>query len=131
MRICWRTARWPREILFLFAALALAMQVVVPPGYMVGGGADGPTRIVICTLHGPVNAAVDLGGSKGPAHPKTASMPCIFAGHAAPASLASPAPAAGLAWATFTSIALPTDRRVFVGHGLAAPPPARGPPSLI
>jgi hypothetical protein len=58
-------------------------------------------------------------------------MPCMFAGHAAPASLASPAPAVTLAWATFTSKGLPPARRVLVGRGLAAPPPARGPPSLV
>jgi hypothetical protein len=119
----------PREVMFLLAILALALQVVVPPGYMVGGGANGPARIVICTLHGPVNAAIDLGGSKAPAHGKTSPMPCVFAGHAAPASLASPTPAVAVPWARLTSVDLPPATRSFVGRGLAAPPPARAPPA--
>jgi hypothetical protein len=131
MMLGWRSAVRPREMVFLLAMLALALQVVVPPGYMVGGGADGPARIVICTAHGAVNAAVDLGGSKAPAHGKTPPMPCAFAGHAAPVSLASPTPSVIVPWVSLTSTDLPTTTRTFVGRGLAAPPPARAPPYTL
>jgi len=131
MRIRWGSAVRPREAVFVLALLALALQIAIPPGYMVGGGRDGPTRIVICTNHGPVNAATDLGGPKAPAHGKTSPMPCIFAGHAAPANLASPTPAAAVPWVRFAGVALPPARRIFVGRGLAAPPPARAPPASL
>jgi len=37
MGIEWRSVGRPRGMPFLLALLALALQVVVPPGYMVGG----------------------------------------------------------------------------------------------
>ena len=131
MRISRRSAIRPREAVFVLALLALALQIVIPPGYMVGGGPDGPPRIVICTTHGPVNAAIDLGGPKAPAHGKTSPMPCIFAGHAAPANLASMTPAVAVPWARSASVARPSARLIFVGRGLAAPPPARASPAFL
>lgn len=131
MRISWRSAGRPRGTVFVLALLALALQIAIPPGYMVGGGADGPARIVICTTHGPVNAAIDLGGPKAPAHGKSSPMPCIFAGHAAPANLASMTPAVAVPWARPASVDLLAARRIFVGRGLAAPPPARAPPAFL
>ena len=128
MQSSWRSPGRPREMVFLLAVLALALQVVVPPGYMVGGAADGPARIVICTGHGPVDAAVDLGGSKAPARGKTSPMPCVFAGHAAPASLAPLTPSITVPWTRTLSTDVPLVGHVFVGRGLAAPPPARAPP---
>src|ERR1700752_755426 len=49
-----------RTAFVALAALALAMLALVPPGYMIAGGANAsPPRIVICTGPGPVLAAVD------------------------------------------------------------------------
>jgi hypothetical protein len=115
---------------FLLAILALALQVVVPPGYMVGGGgADGPARIVICTGHGPVDAAFDLGGPKAPARGKHGEASCVFAGHAAPNTLAPPGPAIAAVWPRRAPLVVTLADQVCVGRGLAAPPPpARAPP---
>jgi hypothetical protein len=118
-------------MVFLLAILALAVQVIVPPGYMVGGAVDGPARVVICTGHGPVDAAIDLGSPKAPARGKASPMSCVFAGHAAGASLAPLTPAVAVPWARFTSADGPSVSRVFVGRGLAAPPPARAPPASL
>jgi hypothetical protein len=130
MRIGWQRARWPRGIVFLLAALALAVQIVVPPGFMISGGGDGPARIVICTGHGPIEAVADLGGSKAPAPGKKSQAPCAFAGHAAPPNLASTGPAVAVAWAELRPPQVRPAKKVSVGRRLAAPPPARGPPLL-
>ena len=121
---------WLREVIFPLALLALGLQLLVPPGYMVGGHDGGPTRIVICTGHGPVNAAIDL-GNLAPARGKKSDAPCAFAGHAAPANLGPAGPALAVAWKGFELVhAIPPDQ-VYVGRGLAAPPPARGPPVFL
>ena len=119
-----------REVFLAFSLVALALQVAVPPGFMVGGLDDrggGAAHIVICTGHGPVNAAADLGHA-----PKSGkgSGACVFAGHGAPAKLSPPAP---LLLAACTprpaDLATPPDQ-VRIGAGLAAPPPARAPPGF-
>jgi hypothetical protein len=130
MRIASRSAWWPREMVFLLAMLALAVQVVVPPGFMVGGQDNGPTRIVICTVHGPVSAAVDL-GKEAPSRGKKLDAPCAFAGHAAPANLAPGAPSAMVAQAPLETFRPTPPDQVSVGRGLAPPPPARAPPVLL
>jgi hypothetical protein len=116
----------------LLAFVALALIVAVPPGFMVGGGGDGgPARIVICTGHGPVETALDLGGKGAPAHGGKAAAPCAFAGHAAPLTPTPTAPAIAIAWSlTAAPQAIPASQ-VAIGRGLAAPPPARGPPSSL
>ena len=128
MRSC-RPWRWiAREAFLTLALVALAMQVLVPPGYMVGGHDGGPARIVICTGHGPVEAAVDLGGKSTPPRGKSSDAPCAFAGHAAPVNLAPAGPAIAVAWIPLEAVrATPADQ-VSIGRGLAAPPPARAPP---
>ena len=131
MGIEWRSVGRPRGMPFLLALLALALQVVVPPGDMVGGGSEGPARIVICTAHGPVATAADLGGPTAPARGKSSPMPCAFVGHAAPASLASTAPELTVQWPGFVSPEAPAASHLIVGRGLAAPPPARAPPAIL
>jgi hypothetical protein len=108
------------------ALVALALLVVVPPGFMVAG--DGPARITICTGHGAVESSLDLSGKGAPAKRGKADSPCAFAGHAAPLAQAPAAPAVTAAW-TFAraSNALPASQ-IAPGRGLAAPPPATGPP---
>jgi hypothetical protein len=121
--------RWvPREVFLSLALVALTMQVLVPPGYMVGGHDGGPARIVICTGHGPVEAAVDLGGKSTPSHGKSSDAPCAFAAHAAPANLAPADPAIAIAWTPLETVRATPSDQVTIGRGLAAPPPARGPP---
>lgn len=122
------TADWRGRGLAL-GLIALALQVLVPAGYMVADGPQGPA-LVVCTGHGPLLAASDL-GHPGKAPASRPDMPCAFAGHGAlapPATAATPrlaqvsyapAPAAGL-W------------DLAPGRGLAAPPPpAQGPPHAI
>jgi len=115
----------------LLAGLALALIVAVPPGFMVGGGDEAPAHIVICTGHGAVEAAVDLAGKGAPAHRGKAEATCVFAGHAAPLTPTPVAPAIAIAWIlTVAPRAIPASQ-VAVGRGLAAPPPARGPPTSL
>ena len=121
------SARIGRAALGALAFAALVMLVAVPPGYMVGGGAKAATvHIVICTSHGPVNAAIDLGKTL-PAKGGKSGAGCAFAAHAG----ASPLPVSPIVgahgWRDPARL-LPVVSQVSVGRGLAAPPPARGPP---
>jgi len=117
-----------REAFALLAFVALALGVVVPPGFMIGGQGDGPAHIVICTGHGAVEAALDLGGKGAPANGKKSDGPCAFAGHAAPLTPASAAPAISVAWMAVEAPQILPASQVAIGRGLAAPPPARAPP---
>ncbi|HEY7900390.1 MAG TPA: hypothetical protein VIC25_04320 [Caulobacteraceae bacterium] len=113
------------------AVLALALTVLVPPGFMVGGGDTGEVRLVICTGHGAITSALDLGGHGAPRRNAPSHGPCIFAGHGAPARIVAPTPLRAIVW---TPAAAPIGARpvqVRIGHGLAAPPPARGPPAAF
>ncbi len=113
------------------AALALAVQVLVPAGLMLSQQTDAAVRLVICTGHGPLLTTVDLGKSKAPAPKDRAGAPCAFANHGVTPTPTLSAPAVQIAW-TATAIILPTPAdQVTVGRGLAAPPPARGPPTLL
>jgi hypothetical protein len=111
----------------LLALLALLVNVVAPPGFMIaprGAGAD----IVICTGHGPkaLPDPADKSGHK-PAKAGHDSV-CAFAGH----GLASaPPPAVVLTRESLplavANAAMPAD--LALGRGLAAPPPpSQGPP---
>ena len=110
------------------AALALLVQVLVPPGFMVSGE-PGAAGLVICTGHGPL-VGLDSHGKPAKA-PKQADMPCGFAGHG---TTAGPPPSFALAALRVEYTVLPGARRLASapGRGLAAPPPpSQGPPSLI
>ena len=112
-----------------FAALAaLAVLVLVPPGYMLARG-QGPTRLVICTGHGPVTVAADLGRST-PAKRGKPAPACAFAAHLGGAPVPSPTTLAA-AWNPVSSIQPVLASQVAVGRGLAAPPPARAPPASL
>ena len=113
----------------LFAALALVVQILVPPGYMVARLGDAPT-IVPCTGHGPM-MAMGQGGSRSDHAPATdQGHVCVFAGHGGLA----PAPTVmALVEARISYLAPPSllVRDLRPGRGLAAPPPPpRGPPDL-
>jgi hypothetical protein len=122
------------------AVLAIALKVLVPPGYMIAGPADGASfPLVLCTGHGPltVDSAKLFGGAdagkKAPGEKSPHDSPCAFAGHGA----AAPAPHAHvfetIAYVAYERALQPPIRRgIAPGRGLAAPPlPARGPPSLL
>jgi hypothetical protein len=119
-----------RGALGVLAFVALAVLVLVPPGYMVSGKPDGPARIVICTGHGPVEAAVDLGKAP-PARGGKADKPCAFAAHAGSAAQILKSATLGVAWSAPAGHHPILASQVSVGLGLAAPPPARAPPTLL
>jgi hypothetical protein len=50
-----------REAFLVLSAMALALMLLAPPGFMVGGGGEGPARIVIRTGHGAVRHHADRG----------------------------------------------------------------------
>lgn len=111
-------------------ALALALQVVVPPGFMAARSAAGAPVVVICTGHGPLKALGDA-PSKPERGSSEAGHLCVFAGHAA-----APPPPAEVALSE-TRVE-PTAAPAFIapdlqpGRGLAAPPPpSRGPPAFL
>jgi hypothetical protein len=119
-----------RSIALMLTALALALKVAVPPGYMIAAP-GAPFLITICTGHGPlVLDAGDLRAPKPPPHKMDA--PCTGAGNVAPIS----PPLAGAlaqpyAWAE-TALGACAERCVAPGLGLAAPPPpSHAPPALI
>ncbi|MBA4792888.1 MAG: hypothetical protein H2041_04405 [Phenylobacterium sp.] len=128
-----------RGALAVLAFLALAMKVIVPPGYMAAPArAEGPPfALVLCTAQGPVPAAAlpSAAQDETPHEPADADgarhNPCVFAGHASGAEgpeLLSVGPAV---FADYVAPALAVVPAVAPGRGLAAPPlPARGPPHL-
>ncbi|MBS0411470.1 MAG: hypothetical protein JSR86_16255, partial [Proteobacteria bacterium] len=106
----------------VLAVAALAVQLIVPRGFMISAGdhASGPT-MVICTGHAPVAAPAD---QREPAKsPKpSADSPCAFAGHGvvAPPPVFASAPIVTIAFAP--DVTIPA-LDLAPGRGLAAPPP--------
>ena len=121
---------WGRDLFLALCAIALAMLVIVPPGFMVGG-APGRGRVVICTGHGPVDSAADLGGMGAPGPGKKSMAPCPFTGHAPPLDLTAPGPALAVAWTRFAIFRGTRSDQILIGRTQAAPPPARGPPPTL
>jgi hypothetical protein len=115
----------------LFALLALALNVIVPAGFMVGQGPAGAS-IVICTGHGPQTLTRHADGlGHTPGHPPPHHNACPFAGHGV---VAGPGFVAIVARQSLPlSVAGPTTvADMLPGRGLAAPPPpSRGPPSRL
>lgn len=116
----------------IFAAvLALALNVLVPPGFMAGGP---EADLVLCTGHGPVQIASDLGGldkALGSHGSKSSDDgPCAFTGHgAAPPLAVSPVLASEAA--AWTPVVDPSRRALAVAPALAAPPPpSHAPPAV-
>ncbi len=115
--------RIERGVAAFVAVLLLAVQLAIPPGFMVARGADGPS-LVICTGHGPMMAHQDAPAAPGKAPHSKSSPACPFAGHGG-APLAPP---------TFIPTAVETAATIGVdlapGRGLAAPPPPSHAPPL-
>jgi hypothetical protein len=107
------------------AALAVVLQVLAPQGFMPGRTANGPS-LVICTGHGPLLRASDL-GSKAPGgdHHEV----CPFAGHAAAPVLAA-GPQVLPVRIAYAAQPPAIETRSSGARALAAPPPpATGPPA--
>lgn len=119
-----------------FAALAIALKVLIPAGFMAAPDRNGsPFAVVLCTGQGAkvvepgglMSAEHDAPDQKAPHDP-----PCPFAGHGA-AALASPLFAAShVEFAAYAPPVAGPAAHPAPGRGLAAPPlPARGPPSQL
>ena len=120
-----------RRAALSLVALALTVLVLVPGGFMIAGGGSGrPISIVICTTHGPVTTVADLG--KGTSHKdgKTSQI-CAFAAHGAMASQIPLSTKLAVVRPVRLTAYLPQTSQVAIGRGLAAPPPARGPPLSV
>ena len=125
-----------RAIALALVACALALRILIPPGWMPARTGDGWT-ITICTGTGPMRIAMPAGivKSTSDAHeapakhgPAAGDHPCAFAGATplfhTPAAAPPPVPMIGPAADPLIRAAA-----VAIGRGLAAPPPpATGPP---
>lgn len=114
-------------------ALALALRVLVPAGWMPAQGQG--LAITICSGNGAETAWVDAQGKihkHDPAQGSMADHPCAFAGMGAP-MLGGDVPAPPLALPLARDeIASLAQAPATIGQGLAAPPPpATGPPATV
>src|SRR5579871_167780 len=122
--------RWRARFAAL-ATLALALQLAVPPGFMVAPRAAGGPAIVICTGHGPQLA--EPGDRGGPAKAPTGKMAslCPFVGHAGVPTIAPPVALRGAAFVAYAD-APALVAHTAPGRGLAAPPPpSQAPPRRL
>ena len=132
-----RRGAW-RHVYLTLAALALALKVMIPAGFMAAPSANSlPFAIVLCTGQG--STVVQPGetlphhGGEGHAPAKTShDSPCAFAGH----GVSGPPPSAfDTGQPVFVAYQAPapgTPLDLAPGRGLAAPPPpARGPPASL
>ena len=121
-----------RRYAAIVIALALAVKVLVPAGFMpsVAGG-----RIAVTLCPGAEPAMAAMGGMKhgsetGDRHEGTREAPCVFAGLSAP-SLAAADP---LLLAAAIVFVMASGFRIAVRPGVTEPPhlrpPSRGPPAL-
>ena len=119
--------RIERGIAAFVAVLLLAVQLAIPPGFMVARGAHGPA-LVICTGHGPMMAHQDAPTPPGRDPHSKSSAACPFAGHGG-APLAPPASVPTTT--SYQAVQAATVSRVDLapGRGLAAlPPPSQALP---
>lgn len=120
------------------ACLALAMKLLVPPGFMAAAPAEAaPFPLVLCTPQGMVavgahaSPAHDGGEPAGPSGQRADHVPCVFAA----AQHLAPPPALDhstrVAFAACAALTRSAPASLAPGRGLCAPPlPARGPPGL-
>jgi hypothetical protein len=130
-----------RDVFVTLAALALALRVLIPAGFMVApmGTSSGLSPIVLCSGQGPITKLITADGrvvdrpthdphDDGKSHH---GAPCAFAGiTAGPLPSAVQTPVAYAAGHQDAHQPLPPGLRP--GLGLCAPPPpATGPPSRL
>lgn len=129
-------ATTPRGIFLMLAALAVALKVMIPAGFMTRiASPDLPFALVLCTAQGAVTVEP---GQAAPRHDDRGDAadhdsPCAFAGHATAAPAPSPIATGVIEFVAYRPHLAPTAPiDLTPGRGLAAPPlPARGPPSLL
>jgi len=127
-----------RQVCLTLAMLAVALKILIPPGFMAGGPTnDLPFQIYLCTAQGGV--AVPSGDAlahpdetdKAPAEAAHDS-PCAFTGHALGAPPPSVADAPATAFVAYRPLIPSIAPDLIPGRGLTGPPlPARGPPALL
>lgn len=118
--------------------LAVALKVLVPPGFMTAGPTnDLPFALVMCTGHGAmvIQPGAPLPGD-GDQHRAPASKahdsPCVFAGNGLGAPPPALSDAGKIEFVAYAYRAQPPVSHIAPGLGLTGPPlPARGPPSLL
>lgn len=128
-----------RHVYLTLAALAVALKVMIPPGFMPGTPSnDLPFAIVLCTAQGAVT--VESGGAlpgehggSGEAPTKSAhDSPCAFAGHGVGAPLPDLHEVGQAQFVTYQALFPSLSPDLAPDRGLAGPPlPARGPPVLL
>lgn len=125
-----------RRLWLTLAVLAVCLKVLAPVGYMLAAPSeDRPFPLVLCTGEGLVTVsaetAADSEGEHAPVDGDAHDAPCPFA--ASPAAGLEPA---SWLWAP-VGFFLPQppqarpQTHLAPGRGLAAPPPARAPPTLL
>ena len=126
-------------IFMVFAALALAIKVMIPAGFMTAPPASDelPFALVLCTSQGAVT--VEPGDLTAPSHDEQGSKsdvahdsPCAFAGHGAGAPPPNLLDARSVEFVAYRAPAASRMVHLAPGRGLSAPPlPARGPPAQL
>lgn len=118
-----------RHFAAVILALALALRVLVPAGYMPAFE-HGAVEVRICesqvTLPMPRGMHHGADHGRGQNH---ADQPCAFAGLAAPAGPPPPAAALPAAPAGAQVAFLDAVRNTIIVGGIRSRPPARGPPA--
>lgn len=127
-----------RHVLLTLAMLAVALKVLIPPGFMAGKPTnDAPFALVLCTGQG---AVVVQPGEALPSHEDTDKSPtgsahdspCVFASHNLAAALPSLSDAGALTVFAYHDRPQAILPDLAPGRGLTGPPlPARGPPSRL
>lgn len=124
-----------RALALWILATALMLRILVPTGWMPMVGADGMTRITLCTGEGRVVAWVDRSGDvhkqgtpkSDPRH----DQPCAFSGLALAVADAPP-PTIVASHAILADQPDSFPAIISIGRGLSAPPPpATGPPITV
>ena len=109
------------------AALALAVRVLIPQGYMAPSQPGAGFPLVICTDHG----LITLDDKPAPPGKSRTDSPCAFSGHLAAGAPPPPTLARFEVWSSAPP-RVEIRRDLLPGRGLAAPPPpAIGPPRPI
>jgi hypothetical protein len=118
-----------RRVFAALASLALLLQILTPPGFMVSNDPD-VRGLVVCTGHGPLVVSPHF-GKPAKAPKSTKPGPCVFAAHGA----ATPSPIATLIPTAEPKAGSGPSEAVFDlvrGRGLAAPPPpSQAPPPIL
>lgn len=125
-----------RHVWLTMATLAIALKIIIPPGFMAGPpAADLPFALVLCTAQGAMvveagDAAVPHGDQD--TAPAAMDAPCLFAGLAAAAPPPVLTDAGAVQFVAYDFRPQSAAPGLAPGRGRPAPPlPARGPPTQL